>query len=64
MITSECAELNDVHPLAKVNITAFHHDSVLYPQIEKWAVCNIYFHEKLGYVKIGEIEDGDAQLIA
>lgn len=29
-----------------------------------WAVRNIHFYEKLGYVKVGEFEDGDITLIA
>lgn len=29
-----------------------------------WAIRNIHFYEKLGYVKVGEFEDGDTTLIA
>lgn len=29
-----------------------------------WAIRNIHFYEKLGYVKVGEFEDGDTSLIA
>ncbi|MBN2471669.1 MAG: GNAT family N-acetyltransferase [Anaerolineae bacterium] len=29
-----------------------------------WATRNIHFYEKLGYVRVGEFEDGDITLIA
>ena len=29
-----------------------------------WAVRNIHFYEKIGYIKVGEFEDGDTPLIA
>ncbi len=148
MVTIKRAELDDVEALVKAEIAAFHHDSVLYPQVEiggppgydspdvmrrhirrngcykimedeqiiggmvvyvkntqhchldlifiapdyhnrgigqqamrfleetypqatrwtldtpVWAVRNIYFYEKLGYVKTGEFDDGDITLIA
>jgi GNAT superfamily N-acetyltransferase len=29
-----------------------------------WAIRNIHFYEKLGYIRVGETEDGDTKLIA
>jgi GNAT superfamily N-acetyltransferase len=146
-VSFECAEIHDAELLVRVAMAAFHHDSILYPEIEAdgppgydspsvmqqkiaedecykiveceriiggivvfaksnghyhldlifiapeyhnrgigtqamrfiedtypatrwtldtpiWAIRNIHFYEKLGYVKVREFEDDDTTLIA